>query len=428
MRPETRTLTVLSIVVFLVMTGISIVVPVVPLLGKSFGVSEFLIGVLVGGLAGARVFLDLPSGVLGDRFGNRRMMMTGLGIVAVTSLLAVIPGRMDPGIVPYVLLVVIRISEGVGSAFYVTSSLAALARSAPQGRRGSHMSVYVSALLTGQIAGPVIGGAAAAVGGLTAPFVVYGMLAVAGLVMVAAFLPRSVAVGEARGIDWAGARAILRDRSFLIVNLGTMAAFFIRAGIISTVLPFHTAHVLGIPLDSPENQAKVAGYIGLLITTIALASLVTMWPAGRWSDRRGRKAPFVVSLVLAGLTAPFIYFAKDWWTLVAVMVVYGLVLGLHGPLASWSSDLVPPQQMGVGMGLYRTISDLGFLLGPLVMGAVLQLVATDTDVTMWPFLIAGGYLVVSGLLLLAADDPVGRRLRAERRATATLGTVTPARK
>jgi len=416
MRPETRTLAVLSAVVFLVMTGISIVVPVVPLMGKSFGVSEFLIGVLVGSLAGARVFLDLPSGVLGDRFGNRRMMMTGLGIVAVTSLLAVIPGRMEPGIVPYVLLVLIRISEGVGSAFYVTSSLAALARSAPQGRRGSHMSVYVSALLTGQIVGPVIGGGAAAVGGLTAPFVVYGLLALGGLAMIATYLPRATASATAvvRGIDWKGARAILANRSFLLVNLGTMAAFFIRAGIISTVLPFHTAHILGIPLDSPENHAKVAGFTGLLITTIALASLVTMWPAGRWSDRRGRKAPFVVSLVLAGLTAPFIYAAQDWWTLVAVMVVYGFVLGLHGPLASWSSDLVPAQQMGVGMGLYRTISDLGFLLGPLVMGAVLQLVASDTDVTVWPFLIAGSYLVATGLLLLAADDPVGRRLRAER--------------
>jgi len=112
-----------------------------------------------------------------------------------------------------------------------------------------------------------------------------------------------------------------------------------------------------------------------------------------------------------GLTAPFIYLAKDRWTLVAVMVAYGFVLGLHGPLASWASDLVPKAQMGTGMGLYRTIGDVGFLLGPLTMGALLTVFRTPVDVTIWPFLVAGVYAVVSGLLLLAAEDPVGRRLR-----------------
>jgi len=269
----------------------------------------------------------------------------------------------------------------------------------------------------------VIGGGAAALGGLSAPFVVYGLLALSGLVVIRLFLRPTPELLEVRRIDWPTVRSLLRNRAFLLVNLGTMAAFFIRAGLINTVLPFHTAHVLGVSLATPDGQAQVAGYTGLLITAVALSSLVTMWPAGRWSDRRGRKAPFVVSLVLAGATAPFIYLAQDWWTLVAVMVVYGLVLGLHGPLASWSSDLVPPTQMGIGMGLYRTISDVGFLLGPLTMGATLQLVATDTDVTIWPFLLAGGYLVVSGILLLFADDPVGRRLRQERALASAAGTV-----
>ena len=411
MQPERRTLAVLSVAVFLVMTGISIVVPVLPAYGVSFGVSGFLIGLLVGALAGTRVLLDLPSGVLGDRFGHRRMMTLGLGIVAGTSLLAVIPAFLEPGLLPYAILLGIRIAEGVGSAFYVTSSLAALAKSAPTERRGSHMSVYVSALLTGQIVGPVIGGGAAAIGGLYAPFLAYAGLAAAGLVLVHLYLPPGASAPEARRIDRKAVASLLRSRDFLLVNLGTMAAFFIRAGLINTVLPFHVANVLGISFTAEKGPETVAAYTGLLITAVALASLATMWPAGRWSDHRGRKGPFVVSLVLMGLTAPFIYLAQDWWTLVAVMVVYGFVLGLHGPLASWASDLVPKAQMGTGMGLYRTIGDLGFLLGPLTMGALLTVFRTTVDVTIWPFLIAGAYVVVSGLLLLGADDPAGRAQR-----------------
>jgi len=425
-QPATRTLWVLSLVVFFVMTGISIVIPVLPIYGESFGVSEFLVGLLVGGLPAARVVLDLPSGVLGDRFGNRRMMRTGLGIIAFTSFLAVIPGWLTPGLLPYAILVTIRVTEGIGSAFYVTSSLAALARSAPADRRGAHMSVYVSALLTGQVLGPVVGGASAAVGGLTAPFVAYGMLAVVGLVLIHTLLPPTVAVNAgARRIDWSAARTLMTSRAFLIVNFGTLAAFFIRAGLINTVLPFHTANVLGVDLRTSAGQAQAAGLTGLLITATALTSLATMWPAGRWSDRRGRKGPFVVSLLLMGFTAPLIYLAKEWWTLVAVMAAYGLALGLHGPLASWASDLIPPHQMGTGMGLYRTIGDLGFLLGPLTMGAVLDFASVPGDVTVWPFVIAGGFLVVAGFTLLFADDPVGRKLRTERLAAVS---VTPVRK
>jgi MFS family permease len=243
--PSRRTLLVLSGVVFLVMTGISIVIPVLPLYGETFGVSNFLIGLLVAALPAARVVTDLPGGTLGDRFGNRRMMMVGLIIVAVSSFLAVIPGQMEPNLLSFTMLISIRVAEGVGSAFYVTSSLAALAKSAPMEKRGSQMSFYVMALLIGATIGPVIGGGAAAVGGLVAPFVVYGALATGGFLVIWRFYPRPVERLEPdKHIDWSAARSLLTNRHFVTVNFGALSAFFIRAGLMNTVLPLYIAQVL----------------------------------------------------------------------------------------------------------------------------------------------------------------------------------------
>jgi len=66
----------------------------------------------------------------------------------------------------------------------------------------------------------------------------------------------------------------------------------------------------------------------------------------------------------------------------------------------------------MAMGVYRTIGDVGFLLGPVVMGAVLQATLLDGRVSQVPFLVASGWLAVTAVLLLTARDPAGERARA----------------
>ncbi len=387
----------LSTVVLLVMSGISIIAPAIPFYAQALGASPFLIGVLVGGLAGARVVIDFPSGYLGDRFGNWRMMQTGLAIIALTSALAVIAFN-------YWFLLGVRIAEGVGSGFYVTSSLASLARAAPPHRRGQDMSIYVGFLLVGQVIGPVIGGVAVVVAGLRAPFALYSLLAATGMLLVAV-AQRSALVqrrtSRPTGMDWSAVRTLLRNRSYVFVIVGTMSAFFIRGGLIFVVLPLYVAGVFGLP------EEAAAPVVGLLITVQALTSMATMYPSGRWADRYGRKIPFVTSLLAIGLLAPTIFLARDFVTLVLVMAAYGLALGLHGPLAAWAVDLTPPGVMGTSMGLYRTVGDVGFLVGPLVMGALIDRGGPPT-VNIWPFLVSSAWLIASGVLLVFAEDPAGR--------------------
>jgi len=399
-----RTVAVLSGTVFLVMIGISIINPSLPLYGTELGATLFLAGVLVGALPAARVFVDLPAGALGDRFGNARMMRTGLSIIALTSAVAVVAFN-------YWVLLAVRLLEGVGSAFYVTSSLAALAKRVPPEHRGRYMGIYVNALLVGQIIGPVIGGAVVVAWGLRAPFAVYAIVACVGMMLITFALPAGATQGATGAVDRAAVKSLLRDRSYLLVNVGTLSAFFIRAGLITTVIPFFIAHNWGV------DRVTAAALTGVLITTNAFAGLLTMYPSGWLADRYGRKVPFVTSLVLAGLVAPFLFSAQDLASAIPVMFVYGLVLGLHGPLAAWTTDLTPREVMGTSMGLYRTLGDVGFLLGPVVLSAVMELTLAADRVTIVPFVVAGVWVIVAGLLMAFARDPVGERRRRERRAS-----------
>ncbi len=407
-----RTVAVLSGTVFLVMIGIAIIIPALPQYGLHLGATAFLAGVLVGALPTARVFLDLPAGALGDRFGNRRMMMAGLALIAITSAIAVVAFN-------YWVLLAVRVAEGIGSAFYVTSSLAALAKAAPPERRGRYMGLYVNALLIGQIVGPVIGGIVVLAWGIRSPFAVYALLACVGMMLITfGFEPEPGRTTGGR-VDMAAVRRLLSDRSYVLVNVGTMGAFFLRAGLISTVIPLFIHFNWGV------SATLAITFTGVLITTNAFATLLTLYPSGLIADRVGRKLPFVTSLVLAGIISPFIFFTRDLPSAIPIMFVYGLVLGLHGPLAAWTTDLTPREVMGTSMGLYRTLGDLGFLLGPVLLAAILELTMVAGRVTIYPFMVAAAFVTIAGLLMLLARDPVGEQRRASARAT---GDATQAAK
>jgi len=68
------------------------------------------------------------------------------------------------------------------------------------------------------------------------------------------------------------------------------------------------------------------------------------------------------------------------------------------------------------MGLYRMISDLGFVIGPLLLGFLADITATPVVgathsglIGIFPFIVASIILVTAFFVLLKADDPVRDR-------------------
>jgi len=389
LEPRIRAIAVLSTVVFLVMLGLSIISPVLPFYAQELGATTFMVGLLVGALAGARLIVNLPAGALGDRFGNWRMMQIGLLLITTTSFLAVIAFN-------YWMLLTVRIIEGIGSAFYVTSSLAALGRTAPPEKRGRYMGYYVSFLLLGQILGPTVGGAVAAVWGLRAPFAFYGTVALIGMfLLVFVRLPESRAEAANGKVDWVAVRNLIRNRSFIKVNFGTMSAFFVRSGILSTICPLFFFAKFG------WDEAT----IGLLISIAAFSSLATMLPSGIWADRHGRKLPFTLSFVFTGLVAPLFLVPSDFLGAALVYALWGLAIGLQGPVAAWSTDFAKKETMGTAMGLYREMGDLGFLLGPTILTAIVGVgsFGQNYDIS---FFFSMAMMLVAAAIIVTAEDPI----------------------
>ena len=391
MQQEKAAVVVLSVVVFLVLMGLTLITPSLPFYAQEFGATATMVGLLIGGFALARVVVNIPAGIWGDRSGHRRVMSYGLLIIGVSSFLAGFAFN-------YWALLAVRVAEGAGSALYVTSSMALLVRLAPKARRGEYMSYYVAALITGAVIGPAVGGLLAVNFGFAAPFFFYALMAFLALGLIRAFLREAPQAGPRTTMGIKDAGRLLRNPSFLLVTLGALSAFFVRGGFNGTLFPLWAEARFGLD----------PAFIGLLLTFAAGAGLLTMLASGRIADRVGRKGPLVASLLLTGLILPFVFFTSTLSALSLTMVLYGLAIGLHGPIAAWAADLAPEGGVGTAMGVYRSVADLGWVVGPLLLGYLGETFA-PIESNIWPFVAASIWVVFFGLLLLPARDPIAQR-------------------
>lgn len=355
---------VLSIYVpaFFVMTGISIVSPILSIYARSFGVSYTLATLAVSIYAVGRLFTNLPVGVLGDKIGRRPVLLLGALIITVSAFLCALATN-------FWTLVLFRLLQGIGSSMWQTMRATLLQDLLQPEERGRILGYFQTFMLIGSSAGPTIGGLAAATWGLQAPFYAYGVGSLICL-LVSYFLitepPRSAAPAsawsrEGSSYSWTRIRRLLQIPSYLAACIAAFTVFLMRTGLRNTLIPLYADGLLHL------TEAD----IGYVISFSTLTNLLITVPMGYALDRFGRKAVLVPSLVASAAVAVLFAWTTDFTQLAVVCILLGLSTGAGGqaPLAM-ASDATMQEAHGLAMGLYRVFGDIGFIVGPLLVGAI----------------------------------------------------------
>jgi MFS family permease len=245
----------------------------------------------------------IPSGMAVARFGARRAVLTGLSLLAATTVAFGFAGSVWA-------LDLARFLQGVSSAFSWTGGLAWLIAATPSGRRGELIGSALGAAIVGALFGPALGAVASFTG--TGP----AFAAVAGLaVVLVALALRS--------------RPPQRQRPQpLRMLVGALRARKIQAGVWLTALPallFGTLSVLA-PLHLSHLGWGAAAVGG---TYIAMAGLEAAWAPvlGRLSDRYGRFLPLRSALVASAVVALLLPWPDNAWLFAVVIVLAGLAFG-----------------------------------------------------------------------------------------------------
>jgi len=351
----------------------------------SFG--AFAAGFLVRPLGG------IVFGRIGDLVGRQRAMQLSVLAMAVpTVLMGLLPTFASVGMIAPILLVVLRIIQGLSVGGEYTSSLVFLVESAPPGRR-AFSAMWGS---WGATAGTLLG---SGVGFLTTlaltpqqleswgwrlPFLFGGFVALIGISIRHGLNPEAAPT--------AGSKTPTRDmltqhwRPVLrvaLLNIGFGVAFY-------TVFVYAVTFL--------EQVSHRSGSQALRNNSIAMACLLVVCPLAAWfADRHGRKAVLGTGFLMLLLTSIPLFYVMGLgirWVTVGCQIALAIPLGLvMGAIAVTNVELMPRAVRCTGLAFAYNLS-----VG--VFGGLTPMVVTWLTVSLQSSA-APGYWMAAGAAISA---------------------------
>ncbi|WP_233495648.1 MFS transporter [Geodermatophilus sp. TF02-6] len=341
-------------VAFVVALGFGVVAPAIPLFARSFGVGTTAVGLAVSAFAFFRFVSAFGGGSLVERLGERTVLATGLGTVAVTTGLAGLAGSFP-------LFLGLRAAGGVGSAMFTVAALSLLLRVAPPEHRARAAATYQGGFILGGIAGPAVGGLLAELSPRL-PFLLYAeSLLVAGAVALLFLRPAPGTVGPAApapAADPVPLRTALRSRRYvtaLVVNLGVGWVLF---GVRNSLVPLYVTEDLG----------RGVAWAGAGLLAGSLAQALALLRAGRLADAWGRRPALVLGTALATASTALLALPPALGVFLLSMALTGLAASLLSSVPAALVGDVSPARGGRLVAVFQMASDLGAIAGPLAAG------------------------------------------------------------
>ena len=153
--------------------------------------------------------------------------------------------------------------------------------------------------------------------------------------------------------------------------------------------------MLGLMLVAPlmafyAKRMNAADWmVGPLISSFAVAQLVSSPVWGKFSDRYGRRPAMIIGLSASAVAYTIFGYASSLWMLFASRLVQGLGGGTTGVAQAYVADTMAPAERAKALGWISAATSAGVMIGP-VIGSVARSFGTEV-----PGLVASGLMLVS---------------------------------
>lgn len=347
-----RLLLLASAMIFFDVAFFAAIAPLLPGYVDDLGLSKAQAGILSAAYAAGTLVASLPAGFLASRVGPRRSVICGLLLLGVSSLVF---GQVD-AIVP---LDAARFTQGIAGALIWAGALTWLITTAPEENRGSVIGTALGTAVAGALLGPALGALAASIG----TELVFGsvLIVTIGLAYAAWRLP------EARAPERQSLREVVA--TLLSKPVLDSAAFVavpsVMFGAIEVLVPLR--------IDSLGGGHTVIA-AGFIVGAGLEAVLAPM--AGRFSDRVGRRTPYVTGLTICAFAMLAIAVAQTLGAVLAALIVTSLGAGLcFAPALTLLSDIAESSRLhqGFAAGLSNMAWASGQVIGGIGGGVVASL-------------------------------------------------------
>ena len=365
-----KNLPVLWISVFLCCASYTSCIPFLPVyIFREMGVAQESVKFWAG-ISFAVTFLGCTVmapywGALADHVGQRKMAIrAGYGLTLTYFLTGACQDVYQ--------LVGVRILCGLVAGF-VPACMSMASSSLPESRMGWGMGLMQTALASGSVMGPLMGGYMASWFGMRMSFYV-GSLALFAATTAVMLVVKDMTILQKGGFSatslLADLKESLRNKELRFI----MFMFFMIQTCVMTIQPLITMYVGQLMGSMGDEAIKMSGVI------FSLAGITGIVAAPFWG-KRGQSYGYVRIFALVTFTAGFInlfqVFIQDVWQFATIQFVYGLFLAGAVPNINANLTVVTDKTTrGKAFGLSTSANQFGGVVGPLLGGALGALMST----------------------------------------------------
>jgi MFS family permease len=348
-----KTLLCLNLSVFLMMIGVGMIVALLPQQIIDLDGHGQNVGYLASMFAIAYIVLQVPVGIMADKFGFKLFLVAGYLLCFLTGLCFYFSTNSTA-------IFLSRLLQGAGEAPIWALAPALLSVKYPS-KKGSVMGVYNAVLHIGLTLGPILGLFLAKVWRPTNLFLLYAFACFAGAVF-SYWLVEDICSKDKPVADSFNPSAILRllKNSKTSLALMGITLYGTGYGIFLTTMPAYLLQEKGF------NSTDIGMFFSLFYVAISISQVI----AGKLSKRFGPSVFMVFGLVAASLglgVTPILGF----WGILAMLTIASLGLGVFY-LASmiFLNETVDETLKGTISGAYYLFWGIGMFFGPPILSVM----------------------------------------------------------
>ena len=329
------------------------VMPVLAVAATQFpDYSPMMVGIAIGGYGLTQAALQIPMGMMSDRWGRKPVILLGLTVFALGSIVAAMADTMA-------WMIAGRVLQGAGA---IAGAIMALATDvAREQQRAKVMAIIGIAIGFSFYIAVLIGPIIADSWGIAGIFWVTGVLALACLPLVKWAVPNSPQRVSAETLPrgdqvW----AMFTSSQLWRLNVSVMLLHMMIT-LLFVQIPLSLVS-LGMALDSHWSL-----YLPVLLVSVVLLAGMMRRSRGKAPKRMLMSAIVMLLIAFAMLGSGML----NWWLVVTAMVVFFTGFNyLEANLPALVSSIAPAGQKGTAMGIYASFQFFGAFLGGVVSGSI----------------------------------------------------------
>lgn len=347
-----KVLPILFIVMFLVMVGFGIIIPVLPFYAEDLGASPTDLGLLMA-VYSLMQFIFAPMwGRISDKIGRKPVILTGIFGLSLSFFMMAFSTELW-------MLFAARIIGGFLSAANMPTVMAYVADITTEEDRGKGMGIVGAATGLGFIFGPAIGGVFTKID-IHAPFYIAGIISLFTFILVIFILKESIHYSDLS----ADAQ---QKASFKNIFSGSLSMLYFLQFFISLSLAGLEATFAYFAAEKAGLDAVSLGYIFMIM---GLASAAVQGNMGKLTKTFGEGRIIQAGIFISAVGFGLILFTNNFTTAAIFLSIFGVGNGVIRPSVSSLITKISRIGHGTATGYLSSFDSLGRILGPVLGGAL----------------------------------------------------------